>query len=136
MAAKKQPAGPTFPKSIGASIDLLYTLRATRIEKERAIEEEKKVETALKEHIMANFADTDLDGAKGKVATASIKESEQANITDWEKYVGWAVKKKDFSLIQKRVGITALREHWDNNEIIPGVEKVIVKELSLTKASK
>jgi hypothetical protein len=135
MATAKKPAGPTFPKSIGAAIDLLYTLRATRIEKERLIEAEKATETALKEHILANFASSELDGAKGKLATASIKESTQANITDWEAYLKWA-QKKDPSAVQKRVGITALREHWDNEEVVPGVEKVVTKELSLTKAGK
>jgi hypothetical protein len=134
MATAKKPAGPTFPKTIGASIDLLYTLRATRIEKERLIEAEKATESALKEHIMANFAATELDGAKGKLATASIKETTNANIVDWEKYLKWMLKKKDYALVQKRVGITALREHWDNGETVDGVEQIVVKELSLTKA--
>jgi hypothetical protein len=133
-AAKAKP--PVFPKSIGASIDLLYTLRSTRIEKEKVIEEEKKLESALKEHIMANFAKSELDGAKGQLATASIKRSTQAEIVDWELYIKWMVKKKDYACVQKRVGITALREHWDNGEVVPGVEQIQTEELSLTKASK
>jgi hypothetical protein len=122
-----------FPKSIGASIDLLYTLRSNRLAEEKKIETLKLQESSLKDHIMANFAKADLDGAKGKVATASIKHSVQANITDWEKYVKWCVKNEAYGCIQKRAGITALREYWDNKKEVPGVEQVVVEDLSLTK---
>lgn len=124
-----------FPKTIGAAIDLLYTLREMRLKQEKILEQEKSREDALREHIMQNFAVGDLEGAKGKLATASIKESDQAQIVNWEEYLKWA-SKKDPEAVQKRVGITALREHWDNNEKIPGVERIKVRTLSLNKASK
>jgi len=129
MATKKL----TFPKSIGASIDLLYTLRANRLAEEKQIEILKNQETALREHIMANFAKADLDGAKGKIATASIKRSTQATITDWPKYLKWVVKEGAYACVQKRAGITALREYWDNKKVVPGVEQIEVEDLSLTK---
>lgn len=123
----------TFPKSIGASIDLLYTMRTQRLLEQKKIEDMQLKESALKDHIMSNFAKADLDGAKGKVATASIKRSVQADITDWEAYLKWCVKKGAYSCVQKRAGITALREHWDNKEHVPGVEQMVVDDLSLTK---
>jgi len=129
--AKKQ-AEPVFPKSLGAAIDLLYTMRAQRLEEAKKLEVMQAQETALKAHIMANFASGDLDGAKGKVAVASIKRNTQAEVEDWEAYLKWAAR-KDPTCVQKRVGITALRTHWDNNEVVPGVKPVIVEELSLTK---
>lgn len=123
----------TFPTSIGASIDLLYTLRAQRIELDRKVDEMKAQEAALKDHIMANFAKSDLDGAKGKIATASIKHSIQANVTDFPTYLKWVVKNQAYACVQKRAGITALREYWDNGKQVPGVEPVETEDLSLTK---
>ena len=129
MAEKKL----TFPKSIGAAIDLLYTLRSNRLAEEKKIEELKAQESALREHIMANFAKSDLDGAKGKLATASIKRSTQAEIEDWPKYLKWVLKNEAYACVQKRVGITALREYWDNGKQVPGVTPIQVEDLSLTK---
>ena len=123
----------SFPKSIGASIDLLYTLRANRLEEEKKIEVLKNQESSLKQHIMSNFAKSELDGAKGKVASASIKRSTQGEVTDWEIYLKWIVKQKAYGCVQKRVGITALREYWDEGKTVPGVERVEVEDLSLTK---
>jgi hypothetical protein len=82
---------------------------------------------------MANFASADIEGARGNIATASITRSTQADVTDWDAYVRWAAK-KDPSAVQRRVGITALREHWDNGEKVPGVQPVVVEKLSVTKA--
>ena len=130
---KNPPHKSTFPKSIGASIDLLYTLRANRLAEEKKIETLKLQESSLKEHIMANFAKADLDGAKGKLATASIKKSVQAEIVDWPLYLKWTVKNEAYGCVQKRVGITALREYWDNKKQVPGVEQMVVEDLSLTK---
>lgn len=133
MATKKQPT-PVFPSTIGASIDLLYTMREERLIAQRAVDEMEKKEGALRSHIMANFANADIDGAKGRVATASIQRSMQAEIIDFEEFVRWAVKKKAYSCLQKRVGITSVREYWDNGDKVPGLEPKEVVTLSLVKA--
>lgn len=133
MATKSK--APTFPKSIGATIDLLYTLRSQRLEEEKRIESMKSQEAALKAHIMTNFAQSDIDGAKGKLATASIKRSTQAEVMDWDLFWAYIGKTKDWELLQKRVGITALRERWDHGKNIPGVEPRVIEDLSLTKVS-
>ena len=134
MATSKKTAD-VFPKTIGAAIDLLYTLRSTRLEAQRAVDAMENKESALRGHIMANFQKSDLNGGKGKLATASIMTSSQAEIVDFPQYVGWVVKNKDYSCLQKRVGITSVREHWDNGEQIPGIEMKTVETLSLTKAN-
>jgi hypothetical protein len=133
MATKPKNPVSTFPKTLGAAIDLYYTLRAQRLDREKEVAAMQATESALGEHIMANFAAADVDGAKGKIATASISRSTQAEIEDWTKYLTWCAK-KDPAGVQKRVGITALREHWDNGEKIPGVKPITVEKLSVTKA--
>ncbi len=122
-----------FPKTVGAAIDLLYNMRSERLEEEKRIENMKKSESALREHIMANFAKQEVEGARGKLATASIKRSVQADITDWPAYLKYVTKSGNYSLVQKRAGITGLRELWDDGKQVPGVEPVVTEDLSLTK---
>ena len=133
MATKPSNPMSDFPKTIGAAIDLLFTLRAQRLEAQKSVDAMEAKEGALRAHLMANFKGSDIDGAKGKVATASIMRSNQAEITDFEAFVKWAVKKKAYACLRKQVGITAVREYWDNKEVIPGLEVKPVETLSLTK---
>ena len=125
-----------FPKSIGEAIDLLYQMRTDRLALQKQVDEAQATETALKQHILTNFAKADLEGAKGQVATASIKRTTQANVVDWEAFHTFIGKKKAWDLLQKRPSITALRERWDHNEEIPGVESFETIDISLTKASR
>lgn len=131
MSAK----APAFPKTIGAKIDLLYTLRAQRLEAQKQLDAMAANESALKIHIMESFEKSEIEGAKGSIATASIKRTTQAEVTDWDAYWAYIGKTKDWELLQKRPGITALRERWDHGKQIPGVEPRVVEDLSLTKVS-
>jgi hypothetical protein len=136
--ATKAPASTisSMPTTLGACIDLLYTHRAVRLAQQKKVDEMKKIEDALEAHILANFAASELDGAKGNVATAAITRRTQATILDFEKFVRWVVKHKAFSALQKRVGITAVREYWDEGKKVDGLESLIITDLSLTKAGK
>jgi hypothetical protein len=125
----------SFPTSIGAAIDLLYALRQQRLDEQKKVDAIQVKEKALEDHIRGNFAELELDGAKGRTATASLKRSIQADVTDFPAYLKWIVKKGDMACVQKRVGITALREHWANGEKVPGVEQIEVVTLSLQKVS-
>ena len=125
-----------FPKTLGETIDLLYSARAARLELEKQVTVLKDREAAVKNHLMSNFDKAGLEGAKGKVATASIKYTTTATVTDWSALWTYIHKTKSEELIQKRVSITALRELWDNNKVVPGVESGTVMDISLTKVSK
>lgn len=122
-----------FPKTLGECIDSLYLARAKRLALDKEVEEMKKVETALREHIKHNFAEEDLDGARGKIATATLTTLYQPTATDWAVVFEYIRKNRAFDLLQKRLSATACRARWDNNKNIPGVEKIPVTDLSVTK---
>lgn len=125
-----------LPTSLGATIDLLYALRAERLALGKTLKEMQEKETAIELHLMNNFAKGDLEGARGKVATASLKYTTVADVTDWDAYYAYVAKNKAWELLQKRVGITALRERWDAKKQVPGVEPKTITDISLTKASR
>lgn len=124
-----------MPKTLGATIDLLFQLREERRGHEAEIRKIKEQEDALEAHLMNNFEKSGLDGAKGKSAVAALKHSTVADVTDWDSYYAYIAKKKAWDLLQRRPSITALRARWDDGEMVPGVEPKEIVTLSLTKVS-
>jgi len=125
-----------MPTTLGATIDLLWSLREARKTAEAGVNEIKEKEAAVEAHLMNNFDKSGLDGAKGKYGLATLKRSTVADVTDWPAFYGYIQKNKAWELLQKRPAITAIRERWDANKAIPGVEPKEVVQLSLTKVSK
>lgn len=131
MAAKVK-----YPKAVGACVDLLYTKRASRLELNRQVDAMKAEETALEDHILEKFTKDELRGAKGDIATASVKVDTVVNATDFDAYLAYAVKTKSWDLIRRQPASTAVKERWANGVEIPGVEPFGKVSLSLTKAAK
>jgi hypothetical protein len=123
-----------FPQSIGEAVDLLYEKRAARLLIERDAADLKKIEGALKAHIIQKLGEQTLEGAKGKLATATITYSDEAIVKDWVMLRAYIIAEDAWEMVQKRVSITALRERWKNGVAIPGVEKYQDTDLSLVKA--
>lgn len=122
-----------YPKSVGACVDLLYQRRAERLAVQARVEELKADEADLERHIFNTFGKQELRGAKGTVASASIKEENVPTMEDWEAFRAWVVKTKSWDLLQKRLSSTAVRERWNAGKEVPGVGVFHKMSLSLTK---
>ena len=124
----------TFPKTLGACIDALYSARALRLEQEKTIEAMKAQERELKQLIMAQLAADKIDGAKGKIATAAIMHKRVPVVLDWPTFWAFARKDKLGVYVQKRIAVEATRELFDAGKEVPGAALEEVIDLSLTKA--
>lgn len=124
------------PKTVGAAIDLLQTIRAKRQALTTQAEAEKSQESLLHTTILNMFKKTELDGAKGKLATASIGKNDVANLKDDRKFFAYLKKTGDFDLIQRRLSNEACRLRWADGKTIPGVEAFTVVKINLTKRKK
>lgn len=122
-----------MPTTLGATIDLLWSLREERNAAEVVVNEIKKKEAAVEAHLMNNFDKSGLDGAKGKYGLATLKRSTVADVTDWPAFYVYIQKNKAWDLLQKRPAITAIRERWDAKKVIPGIQPKEIITLSLTK---
>lgn len=125
-----------MPTTIGATIDLLWSLREARKSAEAAVNEIKEKEAAVEAHLMNNFDRSGLDGAKGKYGLATLKKSTVADVDDWPTFYSYIQRNKAWDLLQKRPAITAIRERWDAGKVIPGVSPKEVITLSLTSVKK
>lgn len=122
-----------MPKTMGETIDLLFSLREDRKVLEAQIKVIAEKEGALEAHLMTNFDKAGLDGAKGKFATAALKRSTVGDVQDWPALWEYVRKNKAYDMIQKRLSVTAARERWDAGKQIPGVEPKEIVTLSITK---
>lgn len=126
------PAPPAATDaSIGDIIDSLHSLR----EKKRGLEAEiKKIEDQYheaEEQLMARFDSEGVTQSRGKAASCSITVSVSGNVTDWDAFNAFVKKKGYFHLYQKRLSDPALREIWEQNKSIPGVEPFSKRRLNV-----
>lgn len=125
-----------MPTTLGATIDALWKI----IEERKALSAADKAlsekEQILRDHLQNNFDKSGLGGAKGKLAAVSLKTQTVADVQDWDKFYAYIAKNKAWECLQKRPGITALRERWDAGKEVPGVSSKEITVLSVTAVSK
>lgn len=121
------------PKTLGACIDKLYALRRDRQALQRDVDAIGDQETLMREHIIATFSKTEINGARGKTASCSISPKRVPTVKDWSKLYEYIRKHKAFDLLQRRVHEGAWKERLNDGKVVPGVEAFDVVALSLTK---
>lgn len=118
-------------------MDLAYNLRTARIAKQRSfdseIEKMKSDEEAIREYIIQTFKKSEIEGAKGSVATAGITHTPLPVPKDWPKIYKYIEKNDAWDLMEKRIHKTAFRDRLEAGEVIPGIETFDKLDLSLTK---
>jgi hypothetical protein len=124
-----------FPTTVGACIDALYEARAKRLDYQREVDAMGEVERAYEAHILNTFDKTELRGAKGSIASASIKNTIVYQISDWDKFTAFVAETGAWELMRKQPGSRACAERFDAGNEVPGIEAFHKIGLSLTKAS-
>lgn len=122
-----------FPKAMGACADMLFELRAKRLEMQRAIDLVAAEESALKNHIINNLPKSEASGVAGKLARVTVVTKIVPQVKDWDALYKYVKKTGDFDLMQKRLTDTAIKERWDNGKEVPGVERFNVVSISMNK---
>ena len=118
-------------KTIGAKIDKLQVLREARKELEaqaKAIKEESDV---IEAELMEQMNKEGVTKSSGRLATASINDTEQPQVENWDEFYAFIHKKKFYHLLQRRVSSEGCRELFEGNKSIPGVTKFIKHTLNL-----
>jgi len=119
---------------IGQMIDRLFELR----EKKRNLKEKEKEIQKEFEQVQSELLEImQLEGlslARGEKATASVKVRVLAHPVNFEEFVKWAVQKKRFDMLFKRVNSAPVAEMLEKeNKLPPGVETYTEAVLNLRK---
>ncbi len=126
----------TNEKPVGIIIDELYALRTQRLALSKEVDELKAQEAVLRKTIIDRLQVNGLDSGRGNDATASITKDVQVNISDWAMFNNYVIKTNSLDLLQKRVSMTALKARWEDGVEVPGLTKIELPDLSLTKRRK
>lgn len=124
-----------IPKTLAAAADKLYAVREARLAADKVIAELKAVESALREHLINELPLSDALGVTGKLVNATITSRPVASIRDHAKFQAWAKRKGNEDCLKIKIDcdLEAIRLRWEQGKQVPGVERVNVKNVSLTK---
>lgn len=132
--------GNPLPPSMGRCADLYHDIRELRLAMEKETEAIKARETEIQEHIINTLSVGDDTGAAGLKYRAQVVTKPTPRLLTGEAGDGWGlftswVRKNDFfNMLQKRLNETAVKEWMEAEQRIPpGLERVNVKSLSVTK---
>jgi len=122
--------------NLGTLIDDLYAVRAKRLELGKQLKELQALESLAKQRVLNALNDNGLAKASGEFATASIQTTDIPIIVDWEPVYEYIKSNNRFDLLQKRIGVVAWRDLFNDGILVPGTEQGIDTDLSLTKSSR
>lgn len=129
--------GGPLPKSLGRCADLYHDVRELRLAMEKEVEAVKSRETEIQEHIINNLSKSDDTGAAGLRYRAQVRSETKPQVNEleggWKAVWSFIAKNNRFDLLQKRLAEKAVADMWDAGEEVPGVAKVHVPKLSITK---
>lgn len=129
----------TPPRSLAVCADLLYTLQQERYALQKSVDALEVKEGVLRKHLIEKLPKSDATGVAGKVARVNIEVKTTVKVIDWDAYYANIVKdyKKlgpaAFTLLQKRVGDSAVKDMWEAGKAVPGAEPYRVPVVSIHK---
>lgn len=133
MTARRYQKGGPIPSALGRCGDLYAEVRQLRLDMEKEVDEVRAREAELREHLIQNLEKSDDTGAIGLTHRVLVKTKTKPKINDWDAFHAFVQDTGRFDLLQKRVSDKAVMDMFDNDEAPPGVERIHIPELSLTK---
>lgn len=124
--------GPTFPKELGACIDLLIKAKKRRKAAEEVVKTAELEEERIEEYLIKTFEKQKIDGAKGKLGSVALKHKDVPRITDYDAFCRYVEKTGSWDLFTKRAHETASQSRWESGVEIPGVERYHKLDLIVT----
>jgi len=122
-----------YPKKLGDCIDLVFKAHQKRMAMQRDLEALEQEERQAKEFIIQTFQKQEIEGARGKLGSISIREKDVPKVTDWDKFYSHIQRTGDFDLLQRRPGEAACQARWEDGKEIPGVEKFHKLDVTLNE---
>ncbi len=125
--------GARLPKTLGRCADAYHEVRELRLAMDKDVKRVKERENEIHDHILEHLSKSDDTGASGLKYKALVTSKEKASADDWEDIYDYIMENDRFDLLGKSLNQKTVAELWDNDEKVPGVKKVHVKSLSITK---
>lgn len=125
-------AGDPLPKSLGACADALKEITDLRLAMSKEVDDVKAREHEIKEYLIENLSKDDT-GVSGLKYRAQVKQKTKYSVQDWTKVHDYVYDNDRFDLLGKSLNQKAATELYDAGEKLPGVDRIHVPTLSITK---
>lgn len=118
----------------GDLIDDLYRQDQAIDKIEAQLREAKKKREEIQARLLKKFNVSKLNGARGKLGTAFVKETQHPSMKNRPKLLRYILKNKAFDLFTNHVASKAYFDRVENGEVIPGIEVFKKTRVSVTRA--
>lgn len=122
----------TFP-SVAALADAFGDYKEQRLTADKVAASIKERESALSAALIEHLPKSDATGVAGKSWLARVVTKPKAVLDDFDALWTWATKNKRSDMLQRRLNEAAVKELWDAGKAVPGVGKIEVATVSLSK---
>lgn len=122
---------------LGRKVEALNTHRNKIRKLEDQVKALKSTYTEMQEELMDEMEKHGLYDASGKTASVHLKETEVANVKDWDKVYNYIKRHNAFHLMFRRIADGAYREEKElaRGKKIPGIESFTKRSLNLRALS-
>lgn len=117
--------------TIGGLIDQMSALREERRRLDAQSAELQKASDVLETQLIELMDAEGTTKSTGHVASASIDETVEFNTQDWDSFMAYVAKTKQFHLVQRRVSAPSVRELFESKGKVPGLEPYTKRKISL-----
>ncbi len=127
--------GPLSSAQLGELLQLQDESERMRLDLDRQSRELKKIEDAAESLLLDQIRKNKVLNVQHGNLTASLSGPKyKPHVQEWPKFYDYILANKDFSLLERRPSAKAISERWDDNQVVPGVEKFPVYSLSKTRS--
>jgi len=112
-----------LPKSIGECIDLGLKAYAERKKIEEVLKAFDAEYQRIKDHIINTFQKDEIDGARGKMGSASLVSKDVPKVVDKEAFGRWVAEHEAWDLLYGKAVEEACKTRWEEKITIDGIEK-------------
>jgi chlorite dismutase len=113
-------------------INTYISVRAQRLLLDKEAAALKETEEELKKAIVAKFREGGITAQGAANGLVKMTELEEPVATDWALFYEYVKQNDAWEMLHKRLTSTAIKEHWEVGESIPGVGKTTVYKLSVS----
>lgn len=117
--------------TIGGLIDQMSALREERRRLDAQSAELQKASDVLETQLIELMDAEGTTKSTGHVASASIDETVEFKSRDWDSFMAYVAKTKQFHLVQHRVSAPSVRELFESKGKVPGLEPYTKRKISL-----
>jgi len=115
-------------------VDSYISIRAQRLAKDKEAAAMKESEDDLYQVIISKMRAGDMTAIGGANGLVKLNRSIEPVATDWRALYDYIKATDSFEFLHKRITTTAIKEHWNEGEKIPGVGEMEIFKLSVSKA--